>query len=911
MIRRAERQRPNDFHTSSRSNAICVQYGDDSDRWLETAAAELPGDGLYVLVGGVPADEDLDLLTSVVASRMEKLDRQPEVVTLVMSNGAINPKDAQSAAQRLCAASQRDVLAPHGVAFVVPGGSLFASSSSGEAGWWHFSSAAEPRRIAMRLPTPVWEAAFSRISANVAEAHIVEPIPAGVNLYPVGAPAQAADSLRFAIPPDPERPVILVGAPGGPPVSAEALASLLAAIPRQVRERVRVLSADSEDLLSTGQQAADLLGVEVHVGTGLPLLLEAGGTPETTPRTMVISSDELPVWEPFVTSVTCLPADGRNAPEPRLHQWRSPIDRVTETADGVFPLNKRWALKVTRAGLWVGPRGSTPGPSTAREVHSEVIALDLSVRDALDETLWPALDDLFLSLDESVRDRVMVQVHGTLDTEQLSTLRRLTVRHGLAIAPRGWRSGPASTTRAVMSAQPSTVSAPPMAQPAAPEPHQPPEPREDEPEALLPPVPTLNTSGSAVPASGFEQSHAARQESSTPITNEQAGSISAASVANAVFPTMPELPSAGNLSLPEPSGPSVHSPTPTPWPTQPTAGEQPEEPPITSPVQPKPAPEEPASPPPPPVDLSGILRRVAWHPPQPDSPAPELVSMDEPPALDPSGTDSDAGNEPSVSPLVAARVKVAPITGPDHHSTPDDRALLRITLGDEWDRRSAAVRRTLTHLPGMRMADESSEALTSDLVAVHAFINSVDGPASLDALSAAVASDESEAKAYLSCLASGLRALPSYRGVAVRYAGADHQSLDILLPGDELGSAFPVSAAAVDQKLPYPGEAWYFIWASTARRANSLAESEGPFSQDEVIFSPGTRLRVLARRDGPLGRAVLLRELAEDDLRSEPGFLNDDDTAITERLTSRLEQLTPAGTQDTPPVRCTGGLEHQ
>jgi hypothetical protein len=102
----------------------------------------------------------------------------------------------------------------------------------------------------------------------------------------------------------------------------------------------------------------------------------------------------------------------------------------------------------------------------------------------------------------------------------------------------------------------------------------------------------------------------------------------------------------------------------------------------------------------------------------------------------------------------------------------------------------------------------------------------------------------------------------------------------------------------------------------TGRRANSLlGESESGAAggsaapPDEVLFAPGTRLRVLAVDDRVGATVVLLRELPPaTPSPAAPGLLDDSDQAVLKRLYALKDQPTAVGSGQNWPDRCAGVL---
>ncbi|MCZ1008335.1 hypothetical protein O1L68_18040 [Streptomyces lydicus] len=98
---------------------------------------------------------------------------------------------------------------------------------------------------------------------------------------------------------------------------------------------------------------------------------------------------------------------------------------------------------------------------------------------------------------------------------------------------------------------------------------------------------------------------------------------------------------------------------------------------------------------------------------------------------------------------------------------------------------------------------------------------------------------------------------PSYRGLAFRGTDAADAAL---APGNLLREAAPVSALPVGVGAPRPGGPQYAIWSATGRRVRSWRAGRRR-RRDEVVFAPGSLLRVLDVRESDGAPLVLLREV--------------------------------------------------
>ncbi|SEO99347.1 hypothetical protein SAMN05216267_10663 [Actinacidiphila rubida] len=441
---RAARPGSGHLQVSVEDRVLVVHTGGSPSEHLAQAAEELrrgyAADQATVLVGaGFCAPEALYALLAPELTDARK--DGVRTVRLVMARAA--EPGGGALAQALAEAASCDVLAPAGLIVVVPGGTVFAPDLPGApGGWWHFSPGLAPHRTGTRLPEPAWQAAVERAAPPTTAGCVVEQIPAGLLVLPVGVPPEGADALRYAVPPDPAGPLVLVGSSHTGAVPVDALAEVIAALPGAVRGSVRLAPGDGADLLPAGQGVADLLGIPVRVATGLPLLLDAPSAPAGSPRTVLTDAEGEPSWRPYVEAVTCTPAEAEDSAGPSLGAWRPPIGGLRPGLEpGAMMLDRQWEVVVTRAGLWVGPNGSAvPEEIAARPVNRDLMALDVGIPEVpFDPAVWEALDRLFTALQDDVRERTFVQLHGDCTADDLRDLRRLAMRHDLAVAPRDWR----------------------------------------------------------------------------------------------------------------------------------------------------------------------------------------------------------------------------------------------------------------------------------------------------------------------------------------------------------------------------------------------------------------------------------------------------------------------------------------
>ncbi|MFD4130040.1 hypothetical protein ACFXKK_16335 [Streptomyces globisporus] len=359
-------------------------------------------------------------------------------VRLVMPGAGQEAEGRPATARRIADAWRMEVEAPDGPPLVVPGGSLFIPSVEGagrrsSAGaWWRFAPGKRPEPLGPRSPQPSWQSALDDLPSALAGGCVVEQIPAGVLVRPSGAAPARPGDLYHAVPVDPRRLTVVVGVPFGEDISAEEVAEVLEALPDDVQVDVRLVPGGRRDLLPLAQSVSDRLDIDVEVMTGLPLVAAAGLMGTYSVRSVLATPDGTPAWIPFVDAVRCSPpdAEGRARP-PRLLRWSPPLPGPARPEEGVVGLTDDWQLTVTRAGMWVGPRGGPALSPTARRVDPAGPMIELGMPgELLDASLWPVLSNVLESLAPDLRGRTVLHVHGVA-RDGGRELRRLAAQYGL------------------------------------------------------------------------------------------------------------------------------------------------------------------------------------------------------------------------------------------------------------------------------------------------------------------------------------------------------------------------------------------------------------------------------------------------------------------------------------------------
>lgn len=479
-------------------------------------------------------------------------DEHRAAARLVMSGAAARKPDGQlPLAQRLADAWDFEIEAPDAAAVLVPGGGLFVSEPASPAGgWWRFAPGAEPVALGARLPAPRWQRALARVPLGELGDHTVRQIPAGLLLHPAGAAAPRPGDLAFALAVHPDRPTVLVDGAESRNDLAEDLATLLARLPAELRDQVRLAPGGGPDLLPVAQRVADLLGTEVEVCTGLPLSVPDPSGGARQERIRLVSAECEHTWPAPLAAVRCLPAEteageaGPDAPRrtPLPVQWLLPDAVTPDPEPGVGRLPGGSYVVVVRAGLWVG---RTPHPPAAvRERPAEARAVRIEVEDAGSDgetrgTLLKALAALLPELDGQVREYAEIASPVGAGAETVDALRRFAVRNALMFAA---PEAPAPVTAAPIPAAPAPRPIPAEARTATTPPAQVPVP--------APATRPATSSGHAGPPKPPVPGAGAAPETPQPRTAPQVASA----------PSTPAPPSATPAPRPPAPAPAPHAP---------------------------------------------------------------------------------------------------------------------------------------------------------------------------------------------------------------------------------------------------------------------------------------------------------------------------------------------------------------
>ncbi|MEB3367692.1 hypothetical protein [Saccharopolyspora mangrovi] len=237
------------------------------------------------------------------------------------------------------------------------------------------------------------------------------------------------------------------------------------------------------------------------------------------------------------------------------------------------------------------------------------------------------------------------------------------------------------------------------------------------------------------------------------------------------------------------------------------------------------------------------------------------------------GADEQADTEQAESDDQVAAAVLKPLLLMDHSSTEADRQQFKKSLGWKYDAATRSVTRLLAERPGLRGGMPVDDAMLTELAAVHVFATS-DQRELVDAIRTGNAAAHYP---FISCLAGGLRRLPSLQGMVVRGGPGEAETVADYVVGSELVEPAPMLGVS-DESAEVPGAVELLIWSVTARRLGGLAADE---NSADVVFPPATSYRVLAV-EADAGR-VLLTEVGKKQ-RSEEARQKHD-ARVLERLT--------------------------
>ncbi|MEU3650074.1 hypothetical protein AB0E59_42380 [Lentzea sp. NPDC034063] len=743
---------------------------------------------------------------------------------------------------------KRTVFVPDGTVVQGAGGSLFVHSGP-NSGWVRCTPGRPPKFEAKRFPQPVWDADLVAENFPTSARGIAEPLPSGMWIRPIGDdPQLRANRQRLieTMPCQPEYLSVVLGSPGGVPLSQNDVGLLWRELPYDLRERVRFVQYGPMSVPrgQLGQAIADALGHEVVLLTGMPI------GPAMAPEIFTVRHDGTLGWHAYARELKYQPRLSGNEPVkvPTVVTHRAPVPGAPEISPGVYRYSVDAVVEVVQSGLLVRPPAATVNVDAIRQIPADPNTHHLLYEADTDTDLARMeylAGDLVQRLGNSVRPMSRVLSARSL----LSELAKPVFSHVAAgVADTG-------TTTGVF--QPDRVPPIPASSPI---PALPPSTEMTVVRRVAEP-PTANREGAQDPA--------------RPVRTAPPGNTGALPVAGPPVGAPPAMSLAERLAAPAAPGPV---PAVFDAPVQPLGLE-------VSPVVPATQP--------PAVHPSG--QSGPFLPDLGD--APEHPDVEETPGGDaveePAEPEPEPVKEPPAVPAVA---RLQPVPAPEatgllpKRGIEDERAWLRRTLGAEFGVLSNSVARILSEHPGFQGALSSSSAeVLTDAVAVQLYLTDR-GKAVDEALRSAQVGPHVP---FARCVVAGLSRLPSHRGPVVFGASPTPGQWD-LYRSHKLITEWGFLHALTAPPAPEENETDVLVWSMTARRTKLLEAPNGV--QERVLFLPGTSFKVLdmiePQADGVRGR-LLLRELTVveigEDGRVDPNRVSFDELALNS-LRRQMEQ---------------------
>ncbi|MDT0464431.1 hypothetical protein [Streptomyces gibsoniae] len=323
--------------------------------------------------------------------------------------GRATPQESQRTAQRIADRLDRLVLAPDGEVLPTDGGGLFVPSEHG-AGWLRFRPGRAAERDSRRFPKPRWEfSTFDRPWATSGHG-LVEPVPSGVWVRSPHLPDSPESGQRLVdrLPSHPEILTVVLGSPGGPPVTLSDVARLWDTVLPSARSWVRFLHlgpvALPEGAEALGQELADALGQQVVLYTGVPVKARVG---LDSPEVASLRPDGTLGHRPFVSELMYFPRTGDTPAPPALFGLRRPLVEVPEISTGVYEYAHDAVLEVVQSGLWMRPSVEPAGSDAVRRIPAApgyaAILYDRSTPGA-EERMRALAEDMLWKLDPDRRE---------------------------------------------------------------------------------------------------------------------------------------------------------------------------------------------------------------------------------------------------------------------------------------------------------------------------------------------------------------------------------------------------------------------------------------------------------------------------------------------------------------------------
>lgn len=737
--------------------------------------------------------------------------------------GRGSPDETRTLAQWLADRLDRVVVAPDGTQTAAAGGALFVATTQGR-GWLRYERGQPEVPDSQRFPKPAWEQFVSGDPQSTGPLGTAEAIPGGMWLRPDGEEptlAAARQHLAARVVADLELLAVVLGAPGTPALPLEEIAGFWENLDPRVRAQVRFLPYGPvavPDHATLGHVLADLLGQQVTLYNGFPALVRAGSTPEVH----TLGPDGEPGWRPYVTEVGYLPSaltGGRPAP-PTPIAYRPPVPGLQPgTGLGVYQWGPDAVLEVVASGLWLRSPGEPDDAERVRRAPADPLHAAVLFQDGT-----PQIAERMRHLALEVLEQLPAEVRP----------------HSRVI--------PASAVAAAGSAPVAGYLPPPDTAAGAEGPVEPSagpsaEQRTAAPAAAHQAAATATSALPAVTADGeptvtaggerYGQAEAPASTAAAPVPEDgpQTEPIPGTGRTHdgTTGPDAVDDPPRGSGEggpvaagdLPEGTGDDSRAAAGTPPRVRPRPRLESAPDPSTAPKAPPTAPPAPAA-----------------------DPAPDPATRTAAPPAD--AVRAQPAPEPAVSVVVAAG-----------QSIERERAWLRRTLAERYDEAAGFVTRVMSETPGLRggyTEGTEDKGVLADLAAVRLYLVSGAGATLNEAVHSATVGPHVP---LARCVASGLRQLPSHRGVTLLRTTLTEAQLDWYRMRREV-TDWGFCSALTNVRPGLPGETDILIWSLTGRRT-ALMDPEVP---DRVVFLPGTEFRVLHVTDEDGHRTVLLRETA-------------------------------------------------
>ncbi|MFJ2164035.1 hypothetical protein [Streptomyces griseofuscus] len=368
--------------------------------------------------------------------------------------GRSTPQEARRAAQRIADRLDRLVLAPDGAVLPTDGGGLFIPSDHG-AGWLRFRPGRSAERDSRRFPKPRWEFSTFDRPWTTSGHGVAEPAPCGVWVRsPHDHPAaESGRRLVDRLPSHPDILTVVLGSPGGPPVTLADVTRLWETVLPSARSWVRFLHlgpvALPEGAEALGQELADALGQQVVLYAGVPVESRAG---LASPEVAAVRPDGTLGHHPFVSELMYFPRTGTVPAPPALFGLRRPLFGVPEITTGVYEYAADAVLEVVQSGLWMRPLAEPADGDAVRRIPAApgyaAILYDRSTPGAADR-MRSLAEDMLWRLDPERREGFTIapadepgHVMVTSDDTDLWSAPDATATGPQAIAPTAFRGQP-------------------------------------------------------------------------------------------------------------------------------------------------------------------------------------------------------------------------------------------------------------------------------------------------------------------------------------------------------------------------------------------------------------------------------------------------------------------------------------